>query len=497
MDWQQKAQRKRDELAGKIPSEWRLSSDLLKKADELDNILDIPRQSGILTEREIDITESSDATALISRLKDGEISAYEVAVAFCKRAAIAQQLTRCLTEIFFDRAIERAKELDRQYAATGQLVGPLHGIPISLKDSYNVTGVQSTLGYVSFLDRPALTFNSPMVNILLDAGAVIYVKTHLPQTMMTADSHTNVFGRTRNPYGRTLTAGGSCGGEGALIAMRGSILGAGTDVGGSLRIPSLCCGTFGFKPSVGRLPFAGQTPPGRIGMAGGIAVSTGPLCTSIRDADLFFKTVVSSHPENLDDNSLGFPYLEPPKLVTPLTIGILPEDPALPLHPCMQRTLLTATRKLAAAGHRIVHLPKEETPSLMDACDLAFRFFNMDPDRTPLRIVKDGGEPYIPSLSMIYNVEGNDPEPTLRQLYDLNVAKAQVTAKMRQAWLKNRVDVALAPAYQSCAPLHDTYGKNIYTVIWNMVDVRNSVLLIKKNKLSHIVSGLPHPIWTC
>ncbi|KAL6233723.1 hypothetical protein BDW75DRAFT_251869 [Aspergillus navahoensis] len=470
MDWQQKAQRKREELASKIPQEWRLSSDLVKKAEELDNILDIPRQSGILTEREIEITESSDATALISRLKDGELSAYEVAVAFCKRAAIAQQLTRCLTEIFFDRAIERAKELDQQYAVTGKLVGPLHGIPISLKDSYNVTGIQSTLGYVSFLDRPALTFNSPMVNILLDAGAVIYVKTHLPQTMMTADSHTNVFGRTRNPYGRTLTAGGSCGGEGALIAMRGSILGAGTDVGGSLRIPSLCCGTHGFKPSVGRLPFAGQTPPGRIGMAGGIAVSTGPLCTSTRDADLFFKTVVSSHPEDLDDNSLGFPYLEPPKLVSPLTVGILPEDPALPLHPCMQRTLDTATRKLAAAGHRIMHLPKEDIPSLMDACDLAFRFFNMDPDCTPLRNVKDGGEPYIPSLSTLYNVEGTDPEPTLRQLYELNIAKAQVTAKMRQAWLKSGVDVILAPAYQSCAPLHDTYGKNIYTVIWNIVD---------------------------
>ncbi|KAL4912660.1 amidase signature domain-containing protein [Aspergillus aurantiobrunneus] len=470
MDWQEKAQRKRDELAGKIPLEWRVPSALLDKAASLDNILDIPRQTGILTERELDITETLDATALLGRLLNGEFSAYEVTVAFCKRAAVSQQLTCCLTEIFFDQAIARAKELDRRFAETGKLTGPLHGIPISLKDSYNVAGVQSTLGYVSFLARPALIFNSPMVNILLDAGAVIYVKTHLPQTMMTADSHTNVFGRTRNPYGRNLTAGGSCGGEGALIAMRGSILGAGTDVGGSLRIPSLCCGTNGFKPSVGRLPFAGQTPPGRIGLAGGIGVSTGPLCVSVRDADLFFRTVVSSHPETLDDNSLGFPYIEPSKLEMPLTIGILPEDPALPLHPCMQRTINAATRKLAAAGHRMVNLPVEDIPSLSDACSLAFRFFNMDPDRTPLRNVTDGGEPFIPSLSMIYNLDNTDPEPTLRQLYDLNIQKAQVATRMRQAWLKSGIDVILGPAYQSCAPLHDTYGRNIYTVIWNMVD---------------------------
>ncbi|KAL5337214.1 amidase signature domain-containing protein [Aspergillus crustosus] len=470
MAWQQKAQRKRDELASKIPPEWRVSSEILEKANSIDNILDLPRQTGILTARELDITDSSDATALIERLKSGELSAFEVTTAFCKRAAIAQQLTRCLTEIFFDQAIERAKELDRQYAETGKLAGPLHGIPISLKDSYNVIGVQSTLGYVSFLDHPVLGFNSPMVNILLEAGAVIYVKTHLPQTMMTADSHTNVFGRTRNPYSGKLTAGGSCGGEGALIAMRGSILGAGTDVGGSLRIPSLCCGTAGFKPSVGRLPFAGQTPPGRIGLAGGIAVSTGPLCTSVRDADLFFKTVVSSHPENLDDNSFGFPYLEPPKLTKPLTIGILPEDPALPLHPNMSRTLTTAANKLTAAGHTIINLAPTSIPSLSDACTLAFRFFNMDPDRTPIRNVTAGNEPFIPSLSMIYNLENTDPEPTLRQLYDMNIEKAQVAAKMRKVWLDSGIDVILAPAYQGCAPLHDTYGRNIYTVVWNMVD---------------------------
>ncbi|KAL2869120.1 putative general amidase [Aspergillus lucknowensis] len=484
-DWQDKAQRKREELASKIPPEWRLSSKLLEKANSTDSLLGIPRESGILSDREIIITENSDATGLLERLTSGELTASEVATAFCKRAAIAQQLTCCLTEIFFDQAFARAQELDRQFAKTGKPVGPLHGIPISLKDSYNVAGVHTTLGYVSFLDRPPLTFNSPMVDILLRAGAVIYVKTHLPQTMMTADSHTNVFGRTRNPHSRYLTAGGSCGGEGALIAMRGSILGVGTDVAGSVRIPSLCCGTVGFKASVGRLPFAGQTPPGRIGLAGGIAVALGPLCTSTRDAELFFRTVVSSQPEDMDDNSLGFPYIEPPQVKPQLTIGILPEDPAYPLHPSMYRTITTAARKLGAAGHCIVNLSPDDIPSLAEICALASRFFNMDPDRTPLRNVKNGGEPFIPSLHMIYNLESDAPEPNLRQLYDLNVAKAQAAAKIRQAWLKSGVDVILGPAYQSCAPLHDTYGNAVYTVVWNLVDYPACVIpLGRANKAS-------------
>ncbi|KAL2841869.1 amidase signature domain-containing protein [Aspergillus pseudoustus] len=468
--WEQKARQKREDLASKIPSEWYLPPDLMDKAKSTDNILGLPRESGILSEDEIDITENYDVTALLERLTGGELSAAKVTTAFCKRAAIAQQLTCCLTEIFFDQAIARAKELDRHLAETGKPIGPLHGIPISLKDSFNVKGIQSTLGYVTFLDRPPLAFNSPMVDILLRAGAIIYVKTHLPQTMMTCDSQTNVFGRTRNPYSRYLTAGGSCGGEGALIAMRGSILGVGTDIGGSTRIPSLCCGISGFKASAGRLPFAGQTPPGRLGLAGGISVALGPLCTSLRDADLFFRTIVSSLPEDMDDNSLGFPYIEPPQPKPQLTIGILPEDAGFPLHPCMYRTITNAAQKLSAAGHHIVDLNAADIPSLAGICKLAFRFFKMDPDRTPLKHITNGGEPYIPSLSMLYDLENIAPEPTLRDLYDLNIARALAAGKMRQAWLKSGVDVILAPAYQSCAPLHDTYGDNVYTVVWNLVD---------------------------
>ena len=101
-----------------------------------------------------------------------------------------------------------------------------------MQDSFNFKNTFSTIGYVSFINRPAADFNSPLVEILLENGAVLYVKTNIPQTLMTADSENNVFGRVLNPNKLTLTAGGSSGGEGALIGMRGSILGVGTDIGG-------------------------------------------------------------------------------------------------------------------------------------------------------------------------------------------------------------------------------------------------------------------------
>ncbi|GAB1210210.1 hypothetical protein APSETT445_009000 [Aspergillus pseudonomiae] len=273
--------------------------------------------------------------------------------------------------MFFDKALARAKQLDEVFARTGVTTGPLHGLPISIKESFNVPGVPTTLGFVGFLDRPPASTSSALVEILNNSGAVLYVKTNIPQTMMTPDSHNNVFGRVLNPHGRSLTAGGSSGGEGALVAMRGSILGVGTDIAGSVRIPALCCGVFGFKPTACRVPYAGQTSAGRPGMTG-IFPSAGPLCHSIRDAELFLRVVLNSRPPDLDDLALD--------------------------------------------------------------------------------------------------------EPTLRDLFDLNVARGQFAAQTRKLFVENQLDLLLGAAYQSTSVPHDTYGRPTYTVLWNLVNYPACVL---------------------
>lgn len=188
----------------------------------------------------------------------------------------------CLTEIFFDKALARAKELDEYKAANGKTIGPLHGLPMSLKDSFNIKGVMSTVGFVSFMSHPPAESNSSLVDLLLQQGAIFYVKTNIPQGMMTADSENPLFSRVLNPHKLSLTAGGSTGGEGALLALRGSILGTGTDIAGSIRIPALCNGIYGFKPTSSRVPFAGITPPGREGSPSFILPSIGPEGHSIR-----------------------------------------------------------------------------------------------------------------------------------------------------------------------------------------------------------------------
>lgn len=449
--------------------EWSLSTDYLELSKNTSTgVLDIPRRCGKLTDREIHITEAFDATALLEKLGSREFTAVEVTTAFCKRAAIAHQLTSCLTETFFDMALRRAQELDEHLAATGKTIGPLHGLPISVKECYNIAGVTTTMGFVSFLDRPPQPTNSVLVNILLAAGAVFYVKTNIPQTMMTLDTHNNIFGRTLNPHRLSLTAGGSSGGEGALLAMRRSLLGIGTDFAGSVRVPALCCGLIGFKPSAHRIPYGGIASAARPGMAG-FPPCSGPICHTVRDAKLLLKVVFNSNAADLDDNALGVPWTVTRQKPS-LRVGVLPEDPLYPLHPPMKRTLNIAVAKLIAAGHEVIDISKE-MPSISEAKEVAFRFFNMDPARAALAHVVKGGEPFIPSLRSTYDLDKSAPEPQLQELYELNVARARLLTRMRQVFVENNVDVIIGPAYQSCAAPHDTYGVATYTVFCNLFNV--------------------------
>lgn len=159
-----------------------------------------------------------------------------------------------MTETFFADAQERARQLDED-RLSGKTLGALHGLPVSIKDSVCVKGLDSTIGYVSLVDKPAEN-NTPMVDLLYEAGAVLFVKTNVPQAMLvsharrwcqtvqtigsrmlsffqTADSHNNIYGRTLNPLRTSCAAGGSSGGESALIAFRGSLLGVGSDMLGT------------------------------------------------------------------------------------------------------------------------------------------------------------------------------------------------------------------------------------------------------------------------
>ena len=246
----------------------------------------------------------------------------------------------CLTEIFFDQAIERARQLDKDRQQNpNKSLRPLHGLPISLKDSFQVLGHDTSTGLACYVNEPAVE-NSGTAALLLDLGAVLYCKTNLPQSIMTGDSDNNVFGRTLNPRNTNLTAGGSTGGEGALIALRGSVLGVGTDIAGSIRVPSVCNGIYGFRPSVGLVPHGGVrdlTVPG----TDGVRSTAGPMATTIRDCSLFLKAVMQTDTWKYDSTVISLPWTNrDPK--PRLRIGFVEDDGLYTPSPPVRRGLKKA-----------------------------------------------------------------------------------------------------------------------------------------------------------
>jgi len=374
-----------------------------------------------------------------------------------------------LTEICFDQALERAKVVDEYFAKHKKPIGPFHGLPISLKDSFNVVGLQATIGYVSFATHEPASHNSTLVEILLRHGAIIYVKTNLPQTMMTADSDNNIFGRTLNPVKLSLTAGGSTGGEGALVKLRGSILGVGTDIAGSVRIPAFCNGIFGFKPTASRIPFVGGTPPGRLGSPSAILPCIGPEGHSVRDMELWMKAVIDSEPWELDTGVLNVPWRNVDAYSRPLRLGIITEHPNRPLHPSSLRAIKSATKALTDAGHSMIPMDGL-IPDLWSCGVLAWKYFQLDPQKTHVSFVNASKEPWVSSIQTAIFHEYKDWTASLDELFDMNVERFKILNAYRSLIVQNQLDGFVMPAYQTTAVPHDTYGLPIYTVLPNLLN---------------------------
>lgn len=179
--WETKSQISRDILEKSIQKQWLIPTDKLPSPDRT-NVLDVPRESGILTERELEIT-MTDATGLVESMAKGKWTAEEVTIAFLKRATIGHQLLNYATEFMAEEAISQARNLDTYFQSTGKLVGPLHGVPVSSKEMVSFKDRILHAGYVSWISNVAPR-DALIVRILRKAGAVFHVRTNLPQTCM-------------------------------------------------------------------------------------------------------------------------------------------------------------------------------------------------------------------------------------------------------------------------------------------------------------------------
>jgi amidase len=146
--WKPAVLTKRNTQINSIPTSWQLPESVLENLPA--SSIQVIRSSGILTADELSWTETTDIRVLVSLITSRRVSSEQLTTAFCKRTAIAQQVNKCLTEIFFERALAKARVLDEYLERTGKVIGPLHGIPVSVKDRFDVRGVDTTVGQLQW-----------------------------------------------------------------------------------------------------------------------------------------------------------------------------------------------------------------------------------------------------------------------------------------------------------------------------------------------------------
>ncbi|EYE98212.1 amidase [Aspergillus ruber CBS 135680] len=474
--WEHLAAEKRGHIDKSIPSEWKISQPAQA------NVMDVPANSGILSAEELKITEST-ATDLVNKLAKGELKAVDVTLAFCKRAALAHQLVNCALEFFPEAALAQAKELDEYFEKHRKPVGPLHGLPISLKDQARVKGIETSMGYVDWIGKHE-TSDSVIVSLLRKAGAVFYVKTSIPQTLMVCETVNNIIGRTVNPRNNNWSCGGSSGGEGAIIGIRGGVIGVGTDIGGSIRVPSAFNFLYGIRPSHGRLPYARLANS----MEGQETVHSvvGPIAHSAADLRLFLTSVLREEPWSYDPKVIPIPWRSEEEEDTKkkfksggLNLGFFNCDGNVLPHPPVLRAVDTVVNTLAKNGHNIIPW----TPYKHDfAVNMVNGIYAADGSTDVYRSINASGEPAIPNIKDLLNP--NNPKIDINELWDVHLQKWAYQSEYLTQWrlaeeqlgADKTLDAIIAPITPTAAIRHNRFKYYGYASVINLLDFTSVVV---------------------
>jgi len=293
----------------------------------------------------------SSARELADLVRDGRVSSVEVVEAQLRRIEQVNPALNAVVILDGDAALNNARRLD-DARQRGDLLGELHGVPLTLKDCHETVGLPTTAGDPRWSTHlpPA---DSVVVAKLRAAGAVIVGKTNVPPLLGDVQSNNPIFGRTNNPWNLDRTPGGSSGGAAAALAAGLTPLEIGSDIGGSIRIPAHCCGTFGFKPTEGRVSNHGHLP-GQFGSFrdAWYMNTIGPLARNVDDLVLAFSVIAG--PAAADPRPFPSPVGPVPDVALPgLRLAWCPTYPEVPVADDIRRAIERLVTALGQAGVQI------------------------------------------------------------------------------------------------------------------------------------------------
>lgn len=324
----------------------------------------------------------SSATTLARAIRRRELSSEEVVKACLDRIEAVNPQLNAVVQLVAEEALAQAREADATLSG-GEVSGPLHGLPMTIKDSFDTAGVISTggtLGRASFVPERDAT----VVQRLRAAGAILLGKTNTPELTLSFATDNLVYGRTANPYDLSRTSGGSSGGAAAIVACGGSPFDVGSDYGGSIRLPAHFCGIAGIKPSAGRVPRTGHVYP-----FGGIQDSfqqVGPLARYVDDLTLILSVIAGT--DWVDPGVVPLPWRSPEAVdLRALRIAFHTDNGIMTPTPETVQTIQAAAKALSDGG---VSVEEARPPGIEQTFELLPIYF-WDGGAAVRRLLREAG----------------------------------------------------------------------------------------------------------
>lgn len=401
----------------------------------------------------MDLTLASavDIAAAIAR---GDVSVAEMLDAVLDRYERHNPAVNAVILTDVERARLRAAQLDG-VTARGELVGPLHGVPMTIKEALDWAGTPSTWGVADYADNVA-SRTATAVQRLEDAGAVVYGKTNVPEYLGDWQSFNAIYGTTNNPWDLDRVPGGSSGGSAAALATGMAALELGSDIGASIRNPAHYCGVFGHNPTFGLVPGTGHLPPGQL-VSPDIA-TVGPLARSAADLDLALAVIAG--PDLVDGTAYAVDLPPPPaKGLADYRVAVVLDSPVLAQDDELTAQLRSTVDALGAAGvdvdtdagPAVDHHVAWENYVIMLRATLAGGQSDeqMERHRDDAARYEAGDRDYVALAARGYTLDHRSW-----------LARAEERERMRQRWAEffRSYDLLLCPIAASAAFPHDHTG---------------------------------------
>ena len=399
----------------------------------------------------------SSLTNIVRAIREREVSASEVLEAHLARIDEVNPTLNAVVQMSAERARVEAAEADAAIAR-GDDLGPLHGAPITLKDSHDTEGIVTTGGTLGRKDFVP-DADSTVAARLRAAGAILMGKTNTPELTLSGETDNLVYGQTRNPFNPERTPGGSSGGAAAMVSAGGSPLDMGSDTGGSIRLPSHFSGICGIKPTAGRVPRTGHIVPWGMG-ALDAWTTIGPMTRYVED--LMLALPIISGPDGVD------PFIAPVPLRDPADVDLSSlriawySDVEGYLEPD-EDTRATLEAAVTALGERVASVEPDTPPALAEYVDLWPRVGGGDGRAWVQRMLdKWGTTEESPFLKQGFDTI----EPTATDEFTKSLERQdQFRSEMLQ--FIQPYDAIVAPVAARPAPEHgQTYSKELRTMFY-------------------------------